>query len=205
MSRSSQDCIVIADSLGTPGSYDIYGGYPPSLDYNSGLYQHEGGYSSTTRLTDSVGPMGISYPPNIASPPESAPSFPPRSASPAPHPSSSMRPSRSKTQLSAHTNHAPYTPSSLTPGGAYNYRQSPPTPSGGGGYSSSSQYPSNQYSHFGRNSGGSSGLAYDRPDTDVDVDAYSDNRGPAPSYFSAPASGRRVNNDQGGYGGYGGR
>lgn len=157
-------------------------------------------------------------------PPRSAAPVPPSSMRP-------TRTNTQSTTQTSHSGHAPYTPSALTPaGGAYQYpssngynRHSPPMPSGGNGYpfdsrqqsysrstdshggyrnesSAPSSYPQSQYKP-NRNSGGSTGLAYDQPDTDVDVDAYSDNRGPAPSYYQGGSQPRRLIDEKNRYGG----
>lgn len=233
---------ILLTQAGTPGVNEVYGGYPPSLEYHQSPYGNDVGFSSTTRLIDHSGPMGISYPPPVATPPDAAPSFPPRGSSPAPPPG--MRPSRSNTQMtgfSSHSGHAPYPPSSLTPsGGSYHGysngfdARSPPLPTGDSGYLS--QYPSNpcqqaypfpptrsasrqadiqigqrhqgervlspseqsSFSHFRQSGTSDGGLPYDRTDTDIDVDAYSDSRGPAPSYPGSPPRG--VTGGKGGYG-----
>ncbi|KAI9636117.1 putative vacuole protein, partial [Dioszegia hungarica] len=97
MARSKSADTLASYPSSTPGVNEVYGGYPPSLDYHQSPYGNDVGFSSTTRLIDHSGPMGISYPPPVATPPDAAPSFPPRGSSPAPPPG--MRPSRSNTQM----------------------------------------------------------------------------------------------------------
>jgi hypothetical protein len=87
---------------GTPDEY----AYPPTLDYSSNALYAAGSrdeYGSTIRLTDAVGPMGISYPPSSATAPPSSYPLPRRgSENTQVHGQAQGRrtPNRSQTQLS---------------------------------------------------------------------------------------------------------